>query len=334
MADTQAAQARPAASRWERLASATHHGDRIFWAVTLLFALVVVGLVVAVGVVTFNGSAEARARFGFGFLLDPEWNPVASDLNPAHFGAWPAVYGTLASSAIAVLVAGPVGVGIGIFLAELCPLRLRTPLSFMVELLAAIPSVIYGLWGVAVFAPFFLNSVAIPVSDALGDSLPLLAGPVAVSRGIMVAGIVLGLMILPTIAAITRDVLAVVPNTQREVMLALGATRWEVISLAVVPYARAGIVGGVMLGLGRALGETMAATMLIGNSTRLDPSLFAPGVTAASLIASELTNATDRLHESALIMIALVLFGITLALNLAARLLVWQVSRGPAGARA
>src|SRR5262249_51805491 len=180
---------------------------------------------------------------------------------------------------------------------------------------------------------FFRDFVAKPVSGSIGRVLPLLAGPVAVGRGIMVAGIVLGIMILPTIAAITRDVLTGVPQTQREALLALGATPWEVVWLAVVPYARAGIIGGVMLGLGRALGETMAATMLIGNSQRLSGSLFAPGVTAASLVASELTNANSDLHASALIMIALVLFGITLLLNLFARLLVWQVSRGPAGAR-
>ena len=307
------------------------HGDGVFRVLTLMFALVVVGLVVAVGVVTYNGSAEARAQFGLGFLAGQEWNPVDTDFGPATFGAWPAVRGTLLSSAVAILLAGPIGVAIGIFLSELCPSRIRAPLSFMVELLAAIPSVVYGLWGVAVFAPFFRDYVARPVANTLGQMLPFFAGPVAVGRGIAVAGTVMAIMILPTVAAITRDVLAVVPNTQREALLALGATRWEVISKAVVPYARAGIVGGIMLGLGRALGETMAATMLIGNSQRISDSIFAPGVTAASLIASELTNANSDLHASALIEIALVLFGITLALNLLARLLVWQVSRGPGG---
>ena len=315
----------------DRLNRRMEHGDWIFRLVTLLFALVVVGLVVAVGVVTFGGSGLARSQFGFSFLAGQDWNPVDTDLGKATFGAWPAVRGTLFSSAIAILLAGPIGVSIGIFLAELCPLRIRTPLSFMVELLAAIPSVVYGLWGVAVFAPFFKNAVAAPAAASLGKFIPFFAGPVAVGRGVAVAGVVMALMILPTVAAITRDVLAVVPNTQREAMLALGATRWEVISKSVVPYARAGIVGGIMLGLGRALGETMAATMLIGNSQRLSDSIFAPGVTAASLIASELTNANSDLHASALIEIALVLFGITLLLNLFARLLVWQVSRGPAG---
>lgn len=319
------------ASSWKRQ---TQHGDLLFWLITLFFALVIVGLVVAVGVVTYNGSAEARARYGWGFLASSDWNPVETELSPASFGAWPAIRGTLLSSLLALALAGPVGVAIGIYLAELAPLRLRAPLGFMVELLAAIPSVIYGLWGVAVFVPFFTEYVATPISETIGQTMPLLAGPVAVGRGLLVTAVVLALMILPTVAAITRDVLQAVPNNQREVLLALGATRWEVIWLAVLPYARAGIIGGVMLGLGRALGETMAATMLIGNSTRVEESLFQPATTAAALVASELINANDRLHESALVTIALALFGITLLLNLCARLLVWQTARGPAGARA
>lgn len=330
MADVKAAP-RSAARGWARQ---TQHGDLIFWLLTMLFALVIVGLVVAVGVVTFAGSAEVRERYGWSFLWQTEWNPIETDLFPAAFGAWPAVRGTLLSSLFALLMAGPVGVAIGIFLAELCPLPLKQPLGFLVELLAAIPSVIYGLWGVAVFGPFFTEYIATPVSETLGQALPWLAGPVASGRGLVLASIVIALMILPTVSAITRDVLLAVPNSQREVLLSLGATRWEVIWLAVLPYARAGIIGGIMLALGRALGETMAATMLIGNSTRVEESLFLPATTSAALIASELTNANDSLHESALIAIALVLFGITLLLNMAARYLVWQTSRGPAGARA
>lgn len=313
---------------WERIERRTQHGDALFWGVTLFFALVVIGLVMAIGVVIFNGSALAREKFGWGFLVGIEWSPIDTEIAPASFGAWPAIRGTLFSAGIAVLLAAPIAVGIGIFLSELCPMRLRTPLSFMVELLAAIPSVIYGVWGVIVFVPFFTDHIATPISETFGESIPWLAGPVATGRGIIVAGCVLSIMILPTIAAITRDVLSLVPNTQREVLLALGATRWEVIWQAVVPYSRAGIIGGIMLGLGRALGETMAATMLIGNSTRIEESLFAPGVTAASLVANELTNVTGPLHESALISIALVLFAITFFLNLMARLLIWYVNRG------
>lgn len=330
MADVKAAP-RADAGGWARQ---TQHGDLIFWLLTMGFALVIIALVVAVGVVTFNGSAAVRERYGWSFLWQRDWNPIETDLSPASFGAWPAIRGTLLSSLFALLLAGPIGVAIGIFLAELCPLRLKRPLGFLVELLAAIPSVIYGLWGVAVFSPFFTSYVATPIADTIGLAVPWLAGPVASGRGLILASIILALMILPTVAAITRDVLLAVPNNQREVLLALGATRWEVIWLAVLPYARAGIVGGVMLGLGRALGETMAATMLIGNSTRIEQSLFLPATTSASLIASELTNANDTLHESALIAIALVLFAITLLLNLAARLLVWQTGRGPAGGRA
>lgn len=331
MADVKAAPRAATSSGWARR---TGHGDALFWLLTLLFALVIVGLVIAVGVVAWQGSAEARARYGWGFLFQADWNPIETELSPASFGAWPAIRGTLLSSLIALFVAAPTGVAIGVFLAELCPLRLREPLGFTVELLAAIPSVIYGLWGVAVFAPWFLDWVATPIAESVGHVLPWLAGPVAVARGLAVTGVILAIMILPTIASITRDVLRAVPNHQRDVLLALGATRWEVIWLAVLPYARAGIIGGIMLGLGRALGETMAATMLVGNSTRIEQSLFQPATTAAALVASELPNANDMLHESALITIALVLFGITLALNLAARFLVWRTSRGPAGGRA
>lgn len=316
-----------------RLQRITRHGDGLFWGVCLIFGLVIIGLVIAIGVVTYRDSAEARAAFGFRFLLGRDWSPVDTDLGAASFGAWPAVRGTLLSSFIAVLFAAPIGVGVGIFLAELAPPRLRTPLGFLVEMLAAIPSVIYGLWGVAVFVPFFRRFVAAPIAGSVGEVAPFLAGPVAVGRGVAVAGVVLGIMILPTIAAITHDVLRVVPDSQREAILGIGGTRWQVISDAVVPYARAGIIGGIMLGLGRALGETMAATMIIGNSQRLSTSVFAPGTTAASLIASELPNSTSNLHASALVEIALVLFAITLLLNMLARLLVWQVSRGPAGRR-
>jgi phosphate transport system permease protein len=330
MADVKAAPRAAAGGRWARQ---TQHGDVIFWLLTLLFALVIVGLVVAVGVVTYNGSAEIRERYGWSFLWQTDWNPTETDLSPASFGAWPAIRGTLLSSLFALLLAGPTGVAIGIFLSELCPLRFKGPLGFLVELLAAIPSVIYGLWGVAVFSPFFTQYIAGPIADTIGQTVPWLAGPVAAGRGLLLASIILALMILPTVSAITRDVLMAVPNNQRDVMLSLGATRWEVIWHAVLPYARAGIIGGIMLGLGRALGETMAATMLIGNSTRIEESIFLPATTSASLIASELTNANDSLHESALIAIALVLFGITLLLNMAARYLVWQTSRGPAGAR-
>jgi phosphate transport system permease protein len=314
-------------SRRIRLGRQLQHGDLIFWIVALLFAVLVVVLLGAIIAVTWSGSADARHAFGWHFLTTTAWNPVSG-----QFGALPAIYGTIVSSIIALLFAAPLGVMIAIFLNSLCPAKLRMPIGMMVELLAAIPSVVYGMWGIFVFIPFFRSYISTPRSKTVGSALPLFSGPVNVGRGLFVAGIILAIMILPTIAAISRDVLAVVPNSQREAMLALGATRWEVIRHAELPYARAGIVGGMMLGLGRALGETMAATMVIGNTPKIHASLFQPATTAASLIASQLPNANTDLHSSALIYLALVLFLITLVANSIARALVWRVSRTGSGA--
>jgi phosphate transport system permease protein len=314
-------------SRRNRLGQQLQHGDLIFWIVALLFAALVVVLLGAIIAVTWSGSADARHAFGWHFLTTTAWNPVGG-----QFGALPAIYGTIVSSIIALLLAAPLGVMIAIFLNALCPTKLRMPIGMMVELLAAIPSVVYGMWGIFVFIPFFRSYISTPLSKTVGSALPLFSGPVNVGRGLLVAGIILAIMILPTIAAISRDVLAVVPNSQREAMLALGATRWEVIRHADLPYARAGIVGGMMLGLGRALGETMAATMVIGNTPKIHASLFQPATTAASLIASQLPNANTDLHSSALIYLALVLFLITLVANSIARALVWRVSRTGSGA--
>lgn len=313
-------------SAWQTLQRRTKHGDAIFWLLTLFFALIVIFLVVAIGYVIWVGSREARQTFGLAFLFQQGWNPVTG-----NFGALPAIYGTLVSSGIALLLAGPLGVLIGVFLTELCPARLKSPLSFLVELLAAIPSVIYGMWGVFVFIPFFRDTVSPLLSGSLGRVLPFLAGPTS-GQSLIVAGLILAIMVLPTVASISRDVIAVVPNHQREAMLAIGATRWEMIRQAVLPYARAGIIGAMMLGLGRALGETMAALMVIGSYKPAIPDSWQDaGITAAALIASELPNANDALHESTLILIALVLFGITLLLNAFARLLVWNAARGPGG---
>ncbi len=302
-------------------------GDPIFQLLAIIFGLVVVGLVFTVGIVTWNASADARAAAGLNFLWTVGWAP-----NKLIFGALPAVYGTLLTAAVALVLATPLGLFIGIFLSELAPLQLRQPLSFLVELLAAIPSVIYGMWGVVVFVPWFRDDVAKPITSTIGAVAPFLAGPVASGRSIAVAGIILAIMILPTISAITRDVLVVVPQHQREAMLALGATRWETIWKAVVPYSRAAIVGGVMLGLGRALGETMAALLVIGGVKNVIPKgVFAAGISIAPLIASELANADSEMHTSVLILMALILFVITLVLNSLARLLVWYVARGPQG---
>ena len=323
----------PQVGSWSSGNTLLQHGDVPFRLGTVALAGSVVALVFVIAVIMFVASAEARTAFGIDVLVGQDWNPVETELSAPSFGAWPAVRGTLLSALVAVLVATPLALGSGICLAELGPPRLSAPLSFLVELLAAIPSVIYGVWGVFVFVPLFNEVFSRPVSNAVGEYIPWLAGPVATGRGILVTGIIMAIMILPTIASLTRDVLRLVPNTQREAMLAVGATRWETIWLAVVPYARAGIIGAVMLGLGRALGETMAATMLIGNSQRISESLFAPATTAASLVANELTNSVSALHESALITVALALFGITLVLNLGARLLIWFVDRRIAGGR-
>jgi phosphate transport system permease protein len=323
MAQIQMPPPSPVTALWRR----TRHGDLLFYALTFIFAMLVVGLVVTIGSVTWNASGLARGLLGLDFLTATGWAP-----NRLIFGALPAVAGTLITATIALLLAGPVGLFIGIYLSELAPVAIRQPLGFLVELLAAIPSVIYGMWGVFVFIPWFREVIADPVARTIGEVVPLFSGPVAAGRSLLVAGIILAIMILPTISAITRDVLTVVPNHQREAMLAIGATRWETIWQAVVPYSRAGIVGGMMLGLGRALGETMAALLVIGGVKHVVPiSLFAPGISIAPLIAGELPNANSEVHQSTLILMALVLFTITLLLNALARLLVWHVSRGPGG---
>jgi phosphate transport system permease protein len=242
------------------------------------------------------------------------------------FGALPFIYGTLVTSAIALVIGGPLALGAAISLSELVPSSTRGVLSALVELLAAVPSVVYGLWGIFVLAPLLRQPVEPGLRTGLGF-LPIFSGP-AYGVGILAGGVILAIMIIPTIAAVSRDVLQAVPDDQREAMLALGATRWEMIVGAVVPYARTGILGGVVLGLGRALGETMAVTMVIGNRPAVSASLFAPGYTLASVIANEFTEATSGMHIAALVEIGLVLFGVTIVVNAVARLLMWRMTRG------
>jgi phosphate transport system permease protein len=261
------------------------------------------------------------ARFGFGFFLGKMWDPVSGD-----FGAMPFIYGTLVSSLLALLIAVPLAVGVSIFVTELCPRFLRGMVSFTVELLAAIPSVIYGLWGIFVLAPLLHNHIQPWLAQYLGWT-GFFNGP-AYGIGMLAAGIILAIMIIPIIASITREVLVAVPQSQREAVLALGATRWEMVRMAVLRNARAGIMGGIILGLGRAIGETMAVTMLIGNRPEIAKSLFAPGYTMASVIANEFSEATDDMYLSALVEIGLVLLIVTVVVNACARLLVWSVTRG------
>jgi phosphate transport system permease protein len=268
-------------------------------------------------------------KYGLGFFLptlDASWNPVLE-----KFQAWPFIYGTLITSAVAILLALPISLGIGIFLSELCPSWLRMPLGWMLELLAAIPSVVFGLWGIFVFLPSVVEPIGTVLGHTLG-SLPVLgllfAGPIPASGASrLAAALILTIMIVPTISAVTRDVFLAIPRSQREAAFALGATEWETISQVLVPYGLSGILGAVILGLGRALGETMAVTMVIGNSSGSTISLLRPGYTMSSIIANEFAEAVSPLHSQALIEIGFLLFVITLALNLVARFLVWRVTR-------
>ena len=244
------------------------------------------------------------------------------------FGAFPYIVGTLVTSAIAVIIAVPISLGTAIFLADLAPSWIAGPIGTLVELLAAVPSVIYGLWALFVLVPVIIKPLGLGLSSSLGF-IPFFAGPVyGPSR--LAAGVILAIMILPTITAISRDVLRVIPSGQREASLALGATRWETLWKVMLPYGRSGILGGIVLGLGRALGETIAVTMVIGNNLDLSPSLLHPGYTMASIIANEFTEATFPLYTSALIEIGLVLFVFTLIINVGAQALVWRV-RGARG---
>ena len=296
----------------------TNLGDRIFHAVLRLAGAAVLLLVLGLAAEMVRAAWPAIRTFGARFLVTSVWDPVAE-----HFGALPFVYGTLVSSFLAMLIAVPLGVGAAVFLAELAPQWLRPPVAFLVELVAAVPSVVFGLWGIFVLAPL-MRSYVQPFLGATLGWLPLFQGP-PYGVGMLTAGIILSIMVVPFITAVSREVLLAVPNSQREAALALGATRWETTRVAVLSYGRSGLIGAGLLGLGRALGETMAVTMVIGNRPEVAISLFAPGYTMASVIANEFTEATSDLYLSALIEIGLLLFLVTVAVNALARLLVWSV---------
>jgi phosphate transport system permease protein len=270
----------------------------------------------------FFQSRLSISTFGWGFITGTRWDAVARE-----FGAAPAIYGTIVSSVIGLLLGVPVSIGAAIFLSEIAPPWLRNPFSFLVEMLAAIPSVVLGLWGIYVLAPWVADPVETSLRDHVGF-IPLFNGP-AFGFGMLAAGLILSIMVLPIITAISRDVMLAVPTSQREAMTALGATKWEVISGAVLPYCRSGLIGAVILGLGRALGETMAVTMVIGKGYNISASLFQPASTAASTLASEFNEATYDLYISSLVELALILMGITLLVNVLARLLVWRIARSP-----
>ena len=295
--------------------------DRIFsWAMTAC-GLAVMGVLVLIVHELIARSDLSWHAFGLKFFAGSDWDPVNES-----FGALPFIYGTLVSSLVALLIAVPLAIGVAVFTTEMCPKALRGPLSFFVELLAAIPSVIYGLWAMFVLVPLLSGYVQPFLAKTLGWT-GLFSGP-PYGIGMLAAGVILAIMIIPLISSITREVLMVVPQHQREGVLALGATRWEMIRVGVLRNARAGIVGGIILGLGRALGETMAVTMVIGNRPEIAKSLFAPGYTMASVLANEFSEATGDVYLSALIEIGLALFLVTIIVNALAQLLVWTVTRG------
>jgi len=311
-------------STWRRALSPTGNtGDAVFRVLMLLVALLMVGIVVAMVIALAADSMPSIRLFGFGFLTSQVWNPIKGD-----FGALPFVYGTLASSLLALLISVPFSLGIAIFLVEQAPTYIARPVGFMVELLAAIPSVVYGLWGIFVLAPF-LRVYIEPALAKLLWWIPLFSGSIT-GIGLLTGGIILAIMVTPIISAVVRDVLTAVPGSQREAALALGATKWEMIRVVLVNGAP-GIAGAVILGLGRALGETMAVTMVIGNRPQISLSLFEPSYTIASAIANEFTEATGDLHLSALVELGLILFLVTFVVNGIARILVWNVTRKTGG---
>jgi phosphate transport system permease protein len=315
--------------QWKQRPGASIDGssaaDRVYRLAILAFALCIPVLLLLILIEVSTAGWPALRQFGLQFLTTSDWDPVAG-----RFGAAPAIAGTIITSLVALALATPLALGGAIFISEFSPPWLRQPLSFLVDLLAAVPSVVYGLWGIFFLVPMLRERLMPFLRDTLHlGATPFFAGP-AYGPSVLAAGLILAIMVLPYIAAMSREVLMAVPRSQREAALALGATRWETITGAVVPSARSGIIGGIILGLGRALGETMAVTMVIGNRHELSASLLAPGYTMASLIANEFSEATSDLHLSALMAVGFVLLLITLLVNGIARWLVWRTAGRPA----
>ena len=313
-------------SPFARLGRALAHGDVPYRLITVAASIVLILLVVSFGLMLWITSAPTRTQFGLQSLFSSDWNPSGE-----IFGSLPFVVGTLLTSLVGLAIALPFSLSIAIFLVELCPPRLRGPVGTMVELLAAIPSVVYGLWGLFAFIPAVVKPLGDFLLKLLGTPtnfiyLPFLSGPFF-GTSIFASGVILAIMVVPSITAITRDVLLAVPAAQREASFALGATHSETISKVILPYGMSGILGAIILGLGRALGETMAVTMTVGNVSELPTSLLNPGYTMSSVIANEWGEARSLLHSSALLEIGLMLFATSLLLNVLARLLVWSVSR-------
>ena len=318
------AQVQPAEKARARALAKLRLGDWIFRKLTFSAALLVLALLGGVIASLVYGSIPAIQAFGAGFLVSQSWNPVTD-----VYGALPAIYGTVVTSLIAMLVAVPVGLGVAVFLTELCPYALRRPIGMAIELLAGIPSIIYGIWGLFVLAPFLQDHIQPALVSAFAD-MPVLstlfAGP-PIGIGVLTAGLILGVMVLPFVASISRDVFDTVPAVLKEAAFGIGCTTWEVMRHVVLPYTRVGVIGGVMLGLGRALGETMAVTFVIGNAHKISGSLLAPGTTISATIANEFTEAVGDLYTSALVELGLILFVITFIVLACARLLLLRIER-------
>src|SRR5436190_13161687 len=308
--------------RWQVLRGA-NAGDRLYRGALTLLALTLPLLLLALVSELALSAWPAIQRFGLPFVWTSTWDPVAE-----VYGAAPMIFGTIASSLLALLLAVPLALSVAIFLTEFSPRWLRQPVAFLVELLAAIPSVVYGTWGIFVLIPFLRGHVVPPLKTIFGWT-PFLQG-VFYGNSLLAGGFILAIMIVPYIAAVSREVLLAVPASQREAALAMGATRWEAVRSAVLPYGRAGLIGAIILGLGRALGETMAVTMLIGNRHDISISLLQPAYTMAAAIADEFSEATTGMYQSALVEVGLILFVLTVAVNAVARILIWRVARGAA----
>ena len=306
-------------------ASAALWQDALFRQVTRLFAALVLGLLLSIIVALGYAALPALQKFGPAFFVTNVWNPVTG-----QFGALAPIYGTVATSIIALVIGVPVSFGIALFLTEMCPVALKRPLGTAVELLAAIPSIIYGMWGLFVFAPFFADHVQPLIQRVFGDVWiigPLFQGA-PTGLGVLTAGVILAVMVIPFIASVMRDVFEIVPPVLKESAYGLGCTTWEVVRNIVLPYTRIGVIGGIMLGLGRALGETMAVTFVIGNAYRIRASLFEPGNSIASALANEFNEAADPVHRGSLIALGLVLFVLTLIVLAGSRMLIARLTRG------
>ncbi len=307
-----------------KVARGFRFGDTAFRYLTYAAALAVLAVLGGTIISLIYGAAPAFRAFGFGFFVTESWNPVTE-----KFGALAPIYGTVVTSALAMIVAVPIGIGIAIFLTELCPPQLRRPVGIAIELLAGIPSIIYGIWGLFILAPFLQQYVQPALISAFG-SIPVLStlfsGP-PYGIGVLTAALILAIMVLPFVAAVTRDVFETVPPMLKEAAYGLGSTRWEVLRNVIIPYTRVGIVGGSMLGLGRALGETMAVTFVIGNAHRISGSLLAPGTTISATIANEFTEAVGDVYTSSLIALGLILFMITFIVLAAARIMLMRLEK-------